>query len=83
MRNSADGTRDLRGLWLAVALYAVVVALKVAAFALTGVMAVFAEALHTLSQASERVTLAPATGVADAAPPTAAPEATAAAIDRQ
>ena len=42
-------SEDLRGLQLALALYVLVFALKVAVYMMTGVMAVFAEALHTLS----------------------------------
>jgi ferrous-iron efflux pump FieF len=49
MATAADEKRRDSGLWLAAAVYAIVLALKVVAFALTGVMAVFAEALHTLS----------------------------------
>jgi len=50
MSNASDEVRrDLRGLLLAVALYVVVLVLKLAAFAATGVMAVLAEAMHTLS----------------------------------
>jgi cation diffusion facilitator family transporter len=46
---SDEARRDVRGLLLAVALYVVVLVLKLAAFAATGVMAVLAEAMHTLS----------------------------------
>ncbi len=40
---------DIRNLWLAVAVYVVIFAAKIAAYLASGVMAVFAEALHTLS----------------------------------
>jgi cation diffusion facilitator family transporter len=40
---------DIRSLWLAVAVYVVIFAAKIAAYLASGVMAVFAEALHTLS----------------------------------
>jgi cation diffusion facilitator family transporter len=44
-----SGSSDLRGLVLAVAVYVVIFALKLAAYFFTGVMALLAEALHTLS----------------------------------
>jgi cation diffusion facilitator family transporter len=44
-----DNNRDLRALKLAVGLYAVVFVAKLVTFQLTGVMSLFAEALHTLS----------------------------------
>jgi ferrous-iron efflux pump FieF len=40
---------DIRSLWLTLAVYVVIFAAKVAAYLASGVMAVFAEALHTLS----------------------------------
>jgi len=40
---------DVRNLRLAVAVYAVILAAKVAAYLASGIMALFAEALHTLS----------------------------------
>lgn len=42
-------TRDTRGLQLALVLYAVIFVLKTAVFLASGVMALFAEALHTLT----------------------------------
>jgi divalent metal cation (Fe/Co/Zn/Cd) transporter len=42
-------TEDFRSIRLTLAVYVVVFAGKVAAYLVTGVMAVFAEALHTLS----------------------------------
>lgn len=46
---AAATDRDLRALKLAVGLYVVVFVAKLATFQLTGVMSLFAEALHTLS----------------------------------
>jgi cation diffusion facilitator family transporter len=43
------GTSEIRALKLAVAVYLVVFVLKIAVFLVTGVMALFAEAFHTLS----------------------------------
>ncbi|MCC6960320.1 MAG: cation diffusion facilitator family transporter [Dehalococcoidia bacterium] len=43
-----DG-HDLRGLWLALAVYGGVFAMKMAVFFATGITVIFAEALHTLS----------------------------------
>jgi cation diffusion facilitator family transporter len=45
----SDDDREIRVLKLSVALYLVVIALKLAAYFYTGVMALMAEALHTLS----------------------------------
>jgi cation diffusion facilitator family transporter len=42
-------SEDLRGLWLSLGVYLLIFALKLVAYFLTGVMALFAEALHTLS----------------------------------
>jgi ferrous-iron efflux pump FieF len=51
MKNeTGDGQAgDIRGLQLAIAMYVVVLAAKLAAYYVTGVIALFAEALHTLS----------------------------------
>jgi cation diffusion facilitator family transporter len=50
MNETAPGhSRDMRGLELALGAYAVVFAAKLAAYFASGVMALFAEALHTLS----------------------------------
>ena len=45
---TVEQQRELRSLQLAVALYVVVLSIKIAAYAITGVMALLAEALHTL-----------------------------------
>ena len=47
--SAAESSRDVRALKLAVALYAVIFVAKLAAFQMTGVMSLFAEAFHTLS----------------------------------
>ena len=49
MTETAQQHNEIRALQLTVALYAVVIALKLAAYGATGVMALLAEALHTLS----------------------------------
>ncbi len=46
--NAKDG-HELRGLWLSLGIYAFVFALKLAAYFATGVLALLAEALHTLA----------------------------------
>jgi cation diffusion facilitator family transporter len=46
---SAGHAGDIRGLQLALAMYVVVLAAKLAAYYISGVVALFAEALHTLS----------------------------------
>ncbi|HET6952955.1 MAG TPA: cation diffusion facilitator family transporter [Acidimicrobiales bacterium] len=45
---ASTGGREIRALKLAVALYVVVFAIKLGAYLVTGVMALFAEALHTV-----------------------------------
>ena len=42
-------SEDIHGLWLTLGVYLLILALKLVAYFLTGVMALFAEALHTLS----------------------------------
>jgi hypothetical protein len=42
-------SEDIRGLWLSLGVYLLIFALNLVAYFLTGVMALFAEALHTLS----------------------------------
>lgn len=44
-----ERSKDVRGLQLALGVYLLVLALKLAVYLITGVMALFAEALHTLS----------------------------------
>src|SRR5688572_30731757 len=46
---SAGHAGDVRGLQLALAMHVVVLAAKLVAYYMTGVMALYAEALHTLS----------------------------------
>ncbi len=47
--NAARESAELRGLWLSLGIYAFVFVLKLAAYFATGVLALLAEALHTLA----------------------------------
>lgn len=49
MRMSAPATGDTRGLWLALGGHVIVFGMKLAVFFVTGLLAMLAEALHTLS----------------------------------
>ena len=51
IESEKNGSEDVRSLQLTVAVYAVVLAMKLIVYFMSGVMALLAEALHTLPQA--------------------------------